>query len=198
MLEPIERLAKAFARLPGVGRRSGERMALGLVRKGRQAAEEMVAALQEVERTVTQCAKCGNVTLKSEDPCRLCTDPRRDDDILCVVEDASDIGMIEDAGGYRGRYFALMGKISPRRGEAVDEARLEMLLRRIREEKPAEVILALNSDVESDATASFLQDVLATSGAKISRLAFGLPAGSGIAYADSLTLARAIEGRREM
>ena len=120
------------------------------------------------------------------------------DHALCVVEDPGDIMLIERAGGYRGRYHALMGKISPMKGDGIDDLRVDSLLRRVKEEKFEEVILALNSDVESDATASFLHDALAGVGAKVSRLAFGVPAGSGLMYSDPVTLSRAIQGRTEM
>ena len=199
MNEAMEKLMAVLGRLPGLGRRSAERIALKLVRdRGRNLARELIAALQEVDAQVRLCSRCGHLTGVEEDPCRLCTDPRRDARLLCVVEDPSDIVQLEKSGAFRGRYHALMGKLSPMKGEGVRNLRVDALLARIAEEKIEEVILALNTDVESDATASFLRQLLAACSVKVSRIAFGLPAGSGIAYSDPVTLQRAMEWRREV
>jgi len=197
-MDPFERLIKALGRLPGIGRRSAERMALKLVRDGGGMIRELAAALGEVERQVCCCSKCGNVTARQQDPCRICTDPRRDTHVLCVVEDPGDIVLIEKAGSFQGRYHALMGRLSPMKGEGPENIRVAQLLERIKAEGIAEVVLAMNSDVEGDSTASYLHDLLKDKGVKITRIAFGLPAGSGIAYSDPVTLARALSGRVEM
>ncbi|MBN1270174.1 MAG: recombination protein RecR [Kiritimatiellae bacterium] len=196
--EPLENLIKTLARLPAIGRRSAERMAMRLVQGRGNLVDDLIAALQDMKASVRCCSKCGSVTTTREDPCRLCTDPRRDDHILCVVENPGDITLIERSGAFRGRYHALMGRISPMEGEGVDNIRVSDLVKRIKAEGVTEVIFALNSDVESDATASFLHDLLVPKGVKVTRIAFGLPAGSGIAYSDPVTLSRAMEGRREL
>ncbi len=197
MNEPLDRLTDVFRRLPGLGRRSAERIALRLLRdRSHRLLRELVAALQAVDAEVTLCARCGCVTARAEDPCRLCTDPRRDDGLLCVVAQPGDIAILEASGAFRGRYHALMGRISPMDAEGPRSLRVEALLRRVDEGGLREVILALDTDVESDATARYLQELLAGRPPTVSRLAFGLPAGSGIAYSDPVTLARALEGRR--
>ncbi len=199
MLEPLEPLIHALARLPGIGRRTAERIALRLARdRSRSMARELTAALQGLETNIICCSRCGAITTTAADPCALCTDPRRVTDLLCVVEDPSDIETIERSGAFRGRYHALMGKLSPMRGEGSRHLGVENLRRRIEEEGFTEVILALNTDVESDATAAFLREILAPLDVKITRLATGLPAGSGIAYSDPVTLSAALRGRRPM
>ena len=196
--EPIDALAAVFARLPGVGRRSAQRMALKVARDAEKMVGDFVSALQGVRDHVRICSLCGNLTLRDQDPCLLCTDKRRDPQLLCVVEDPGDMMLLEQAGTFRGRYHALMGKISPRKGEGIHNPRLEALLKRVEKEDIREVILALNTDVESDATVSYLRERLASKKVRVSRLAFGIPAGSGIAYSDAVTLSRAIECRQEM
>jgi recombination protein RecR len=191
------RLIQLLGRLPGVGRRSAERMAIRLARDPGTLKQDLVAALERVTAEITACGRCGNLTARSADPCRLCTDPARDRQLLCVVEDPGDIVRIEQAGGYRGLYHALMGKLSPMRGEGPAQIRLQALVRRIPEEQIREVVLALNADVESDATAAFLRETLADTPVHLSRLALGLPAGSGLAFSDPITIARAIQGRTD-
>lgn len=171
-------------------------MALKLVVQRDTLLRELITALQDAGERLCACSSCGGITPIDENPCRFCTDPSRDSTMLCIVEDPSDLLLIENTGGYRGRYHVLMGKISPMQGEGVAALRLETLLRRMDSEHVQEVILALNSDVESEATASFLRDQLASRNVRITRPAMGLPVGSGIAYTDSVTLARAIKSRQ--
>ena len=196
-MDPLHPLTEALAKLPGIGRRTAERLAVHLARNPSGAARELATALDGAREKLTACKLCGSVTAKEENPCRLCSDARREDAILCVVEEPSDIALIERSGEYRGRYFALMGKISPMRGEGIGDLRLPALLERAAKTK--EVLLALNCDVESEATASYLRHVLAQKlpKLKISRLALGIPAGSAIAFSDPVTLGRAIRGRTE-
>ena len=194
--DPLARLIAGLSKLPGVGRRSAERMAMKLARDHGPLKRELVAALEDVESSVCECRLCGNLTLIAEDPCGLCTDPRRATGQLCVVQEPGDIAPIERAGAFRGRYHALMGKLSPMQEQGPAQLRLRSLLERIDAEGIREVILALNSDVEGDATARFLLEVLARKQVKLSRIAFGIPAGSGIGYSDPVTLARAMEGRQ--
>jgi len=198
-MEIFSQLVETLARLPGAGRRSAERMALRLAHPARRAyLRELIAVLQAAESRLRSCARCGGVTDAEEDPCRLCTDARREDAILCVVEDAADILTLERAGAFRGRYHALQGKLSPQRGEGPAQLRLAALTQRVAAGGVREVLLALNADVESDATAAFIREALRPTGVRVSRLAFGLPVGGGLAYADALTLSRAVAGRQEL
>ncbi len=194
-VEALQRLVTALGKLPGVGRRSAERMAMRLAVGQRDLIDELLASLAFVQKSVTGCSKCGSPTHVDENPCRLCTSPGRDDALLCVVEEPADIATIEGSGGFRGRYHALMGTLSPPKRRSPADLRVESLLSRVRDEGICEVVLALNTDVEGDATASFLEEALRGEQVKISRLAFGLPAGSGIRYSDPVTLERAFKGR---
>lgn len=194
-LQSLDKLTACLSKLPGVGRRSAERMAMKLVRDHDGLLKNLLAALEEAGKNVCCCSRCGSVTSVDEEPCRLCTSQSRDGSVLCVVEEPSDIVMIEKSGGFHGRYHALMGKVSPMKGDGPDNLRIKSLLERIEKEKFEEIILALSTDVEGDSTASFITDLLKDKKVKITRLAFGLPAGSGIMYSDPVTLERAIMGR---
>ncbi len=194
--DALGRAVRALGRLPALGRRSAERVAFALVRKP-ALRDELLQALQELAASVGCCSRCGSITARAEDPCAICQDASRDAALLCVVEEPGDVVLMERAGNYRGRYHVLMGKISPLRGQGPDELRIQALLDRIASGEVREVLLALDADVESDATASYLREVLAGRNVRVSRLAPGIPAGSGITYADPITLARAIQGRHE-
>jgi len=194
--EALERLTAVLARLPGIGRRSAARMAMRLIEDRDGLLRALSAALDEAAREVRLCGRCGAVTQAGRDPCRLCSDPARDDRIVCVVETPSDIAGIEATGAFRGRYHALMGKLSPMKGDGPEQLRIGTLLKRIKGGGIDEVVLALNTDVESEATAVYLEESLAPLGVRVTRLAQGLPVGSGIAYSDPVTLARAMQGRR--
>lgn len=196
--EELNQLILLLNRLPGVGRRSAERMALAILRDKEKLAARLARALHEAGETIVPCTQCGSLTRREANPCRLCTDPSRDDQWLCMVEEPTDIGLIEQAGVFRGRYFALMGKLSAIRGEGPEHLRIRELMKRLRERSIREVLLALNSDVESDATASYLTELCNGAGVKVSRLARGLPSGSGIAYSDAQTLKQAIQYRVPM
>ncbi|MEI6971406.1 MAG: recombination mediator RecR [bacterium] len=198
MQAPLERLSRALSKLPGIGRKTADRMALKLAYNRDSTIRELVGALNEVSASVRSCSRCGAVTLIDADPCRICTDSSRDGSILYVVEDPSDVVAIENTGVVRGRYHVLAGKLSPMDSKGPWDLRLEKLLKRIDEEKFAEVILALGTDMASDTTASFIHELLKDRGLKVTRLALGLPVGSGIAYSDPVTLERAIGGRQAM
>lgn len=197
-LQGLDNLTSCLSRLPGVGRRSAERMAMKLAANPDKLILPLVAALEETRRTISFCSRCGSVTETERDPCRLCTDPNRDGSVVCVVEDSGDIAALESTGAYRGRYHALMGKISPMRGDGPNDIRIRALVRRIKDENISEVMLALNTDIESEATAGLIADILKARGVSVTRLAYGIPAGSGIRYADSITLERAIRGKAEI
>jgi len=196
--EPLDRLTSVLARLPGVGRRSAQRMAMRIAKDTGSLTQDLLQALREVQSQVRLCTRCGGITLKDQEPCALCADDRRDARILCVVEDPVDIQLIENSGIYKGRYHALLGKLSPMRGEGIHNPRIESLIQRVQAEGIEEVIVALDTDVESDATAAFLHQRLAGTCPRITRPARGIPVGGGLAYVDAVTLAGALRGRQEM
>lgn len=195
MVSPIDNLIRALSKLPGLGRRSAERAALALLRKPELLSDPLVTALQDARTTVSCCSVCGGFTAKAENPCALCSDATRDDAVLCVVEEPSDIYAIERSGGFNGRYHALMGKLSPARQTGPAELRLQALADRVAQGRVREVLLAVSTDMEGDATAGYIGELLKPLHVRVTRLAFGLPADSGVGYSDPLTLKRAISGR---
>ena len=198
MIEPIDELEKCLARLPGFGRRSAARAALALVREPARLLEPLKQALETAVREVRCCSRCGSFTVTGRDPCDLCSSPLRDGSVLCVVEEPADIAQIEGSGAFNGRYHALGGKLSPARHMGPERLRLAELVDRVTREGVREVLLALSTDMDGDATAGYAAELLKGTGAKVTRLAFGLPADSGIAYSDPLTLRRAIRGRLDV
>lgn len=194
----LDALIRALSRLPGLGRRSAERAALALVRRPDPLLDELIQTLQQVRQNVRCCDRCGAFTAVEANPCGLCTDTARDDALLCVVEEPGDILSLERSGGFKGRYHALMGKLSPARQTGPAELRLQALAARVAAGKVREVLLALSTDMEGDATAGFIAEMLRPRGVRVTRLAFGLPADSGVGYSDALTLKRAIGGRMEV
>lgn len=193
MVPQVDQLVRALSKLPGLGRRSAERAALALLRKPETLSDPLVEALQTARRDICCCPVCGGFTARDRVPCALCVDPARDSSRLCVVEEPADIAIIERSGGFNGRYHALMGKLSPARQSGPSELRLSQLAARA----PAfsEVLLALSTDMEGDATAAYIQELLRPFRITLTRLAYGLPADSGVGYSDPLTLKRAIAGR---
>lgn len=194
--EPISALIAALTRLPGIGPRSAERIALHLVQAEADQSKTLADAILKGRATIHFCTTCGALTEKS--PCSLCDDPRRDGSLLCVVERAVDVLSIEKSRSFRGRFHVLGGKISPLDGIEPDDLRIPQLEERLKTEPVREVIIALGTDVEGDATSNYLARRLVRPGLKVTRIAHGLPAGTGLEYADELTLSRALEGRREM
>jgi recombination protein RecR len=194
--EPLVSLIAALGKLPGVGPRSAERMALHLVQADPAAVASLAETLLRARQKVVPCQNCGALT--EQNPCGLCTDPRRDAHLLCLVEQPVDIITLEKSATFRGRYHVLGGKISPTTGVDPEDLRIGALESRLAREPIQEIVIALGSDVEGDATSYYLAKRLARPGLRITRLAQGLPAGSGLEYADEVTLGRALEGRREM
>jgi len=194
--EPIVALTAALAKLPGVGPRSAERIALHVVQAESAQVRLLAETLLAARERIRFCDVCGALTEKS--PCAICDDARRDASLVCLVEKAVDILSLEKSGNYRGKFHVLGGKISPLDGVEPDDLRITELEQRLANEPIQELIIALGTDVEGDATSHYLAKRLARSGLKISRIGFGLPAGSGLEFADELTLNRALEGRREM
>ena len=194
--EPITQLTAALSKLPGIGPRSAERVALHLVQTDPAIVRQLAGAILIAREKIQFCTTCGALTEKS--PCSICDDFRRDASIICVVERAVDILSIEKSGTFRGKFHVLGGKISPLDGVEPDDLKISDLEKRLTLEPVKELIIALGTDVEGDATSHYLAKRLARGGLKISRIGFGLPAGSGLEFADELTLNRALEGRREM
>jgi recombination protein RecR len=192
----IVSLTAALAKLPGVGPRSAERIALHLVQTDAAIVKQLADVIVHARANIQFCTTCGALTERS--PCPICEDARRDGSLICIVERAVDILSVEKSGTFRGRFHVLGGKISPLDGVEPDDLRIAELEKRLVTEPIKEVIIALGTDVEGDATSSYLAKRLGRSGLKISRIGFGLPAGSGLEFADELTLSRALEGRREM
>ena len=192
----ITTLIAALAKLPGIGPRSAERVALHIVQAESGMVKHLADAIITARERIQFCTTCGALTEKS--PCAICDDSRRDGSLICVVERAVDILSIEKSGTYHGKFHVLGGKISPLDGIEPEDLQIAELEKRLTVEPIKEVVIALGTDVEGDATSNYLAKRLARSGLKVSRIAYGLPAGSGLEYADELTLSRAMEGRREM
>ena len=192
----ITELIAALGRLPGIGPRSAERLALYLVQSPPDAVQELAKALVAARERVVLCGLCG--ALAETQPCSLCADPSRDATMVCVVERPVDVLLVEKAGAYSGRFHVLGGKLSPIDGVGPEDLRIAQLEARIPRESVREIILALPTDVEGDATSHYLAKRLAATGVKITRLARGLPAGSALEFADELTLARALQDRHPL
>lgn len=194
--DSITALIAELNKLPGVGPRSAERIALHLAQTDSTAVKQLADTMVHAREKIHFCTTCGALTEKS--PCSICADARRDASLVCVVERAVDILSIEKSGTYRGRFHVLGGRISPLDGVEPEDLRIAELEKRLKQEPIKEIVIALSTDVEGDATSHYLAKRLARKGLKISRIAYGLPAGSGLEFADELTLSRALEGRREM
>jgi recombination protein RecR len=194
--EPIASLVGALSQLPGIGPRSAERMALHIVQAESGAVKQLAEVILKARERVRFCDACGALTEQS--PCAICADPRRDGSLVCVVERPVDILSLEKSGTFRGHYHVLGGRISPLNGVEPEDLRIAELEERLAQGPIKEIILALGTDVEGDATGFYLAKRLARRGLKITRLAYGLPAGSGLEFADELTLSRALDGRREV
>jgi recombination protein RecR len=194
--EHISTLIGALSQLPGIGPRSAERIALHLVQADAGTAKLLANAILQARERVRLCEVCGALTEQS--PCGICTDSRRDGTLLCLVERPVDILSVEKSGSFRGKYHVLGGKISPLNGVEPEDLRIAELERRIPQEGITEIVIALSTDVEGDATSFYLAKRLARAGLRVTRIAHGLPAGTGLEFADELTLSRALEGRREL
>ena len=192
----LERLIETLAKLPGIGRKSASRLAYYLLKADAAFVQGLARDLVQLKEKVRNCPVCGNYT--EEVPCRICTDPQRDRATLCVVEEAKDLLSIELTRQYQGLYHVLMGVISPIDGIGPENLRIEALLARVREGGVREVIVATNPTVEGDTTAVYVAGLLKSLPVSVTRLALGLPVGGDLEYADRLTLARALEGRRRL
>jgi recombination protein RecR len=191
----FDRLAAELQRLPGIGAKSAARLAYHLLRTPAEEAERLSRSITEARAAVRRCSVCN--TLTEPDPCDVCSDPQRDGSMLCVVEEPGNVAAIEKTREFKGRYHVLWGALSPLKGVGPDEIEVAGLLTRMTPEV-REVILATNPNVEGEATALYLARRLKAAGVKITRIAFGLPVGGDIEYADEVTMARSLENRREL
>lgn len=194
--DPLNKLIIALGKLPGVGPKTAQRLAFYLLNAPLAEAQNLVTAITEARQKIHYCSVCGNFT--DRDPCGLCVDPERDQAIICVVEEARDIVALEKTRQYRGLYHVLQGAISPMDGIGPEQLTVKELMRRLQGEKVKEVVLATNADVEGEATALYLARLISPMRVKVTRLAYGLPVGGDLDYADEVTLARAFSGRHEI
>ncbi len=192
----IEDLITELARLPGIGRKTAQRLTFHLLQQAPERLTRLAGSLAAVAERVRPCGECGNPS--EADPCELCQDPRRDDGLLCVVEEPSALAVVERATEFRGRYHVLGGRLSPLDGVGPEALRVEPLLRRVAAGGIREVILATNPSMEGEATATYLQQRLAGRGVRVTRLARGLPVGGELEYADGVTIAHALSARQEV
>jgi recombination protein RecR len=194
--DPIARLVKELAKLPGIGEKSAQRLAFHILKAGPAYAGDLAAAIAAVVRDVSLCSSCQ--TLTDADPCPICRDARRDPRTLCVVEGVPDLLAIERTHEFRGRYHVLHGALSPLDGVGPGDLKIRELLLRLEQAPVDEVVIATNPDVEGEATALYLTKLLKPIGIKVTRIAQGVPMGGDLEYADQVTLARAMAGRREL
>ena len=194
--DPISRLIRELAKLPGIGEKTASRLAFHILRAPGEYARDLAQALVEVKEKIRLCSTCMNLTEK--DPCTLCSDARRDPSLVAVVATPPDLYAIERTGGFRGRYHVLHGVLSPLEGIGPDDLRIKELLVRVARGDLKEVILATSPNVEGEATALYLSKVLRPLGIKVTRIASGLAVGGELEYADGVTITRALEARREM
>jgi recombination protein RecR len=194
--DPIARLVKELSKLPGIGEKTAQRLAFYILKAGTGYATELAAAVSGVVREVRCCSSCQ--TLTDADPCALCRDERRDPRVLCVVEGVPDLIAIERTHEFRGRYHVLHGALSPLDGVTPNDLKIRELILRLEKQPVEEVVIATNPDVEGEATALYLSKLLKPSGVRVTRIAQGIPMGGDLEYADQVTLARAMAGRREL
>jgi len=193
----LERLVEQFARLPGVGRKSAQRLAFHILGQPEETAREFADALLEAKTSIACCPVCQNLT-EGDGPCALCASNRRDQGLVCVVADPKDVVAMERSREYQGVYHVLHGVISPMNHVGPDDLHISQLVERVAGGTVRELIMATNPDTEGEATAMYLSRLLKPFGVKVTRLAYGIPVGSHLEYADEATLTRALEGRREM
>ena len=194
--EPLTRLFEQLQRLPGIGRKSAQRLAFHILKNPREDAERLCDAVRDVKDRVTYCSACNNIT--EADPCEICTGEDRDRRLICVVEEPQNVMAIEKTRDFKGLYHVLMGAISPLQGIGPDDLRIKGLLERVAGGGIDEVILATNPNVEGEATAIYLARLLKPLGVRVTRIAMGVPVGSDLEYADEVTMHKAMEGRREV
>jgi recombination protein RecR len=197
--EPIINLIKEFSKLPGVGEKTAQRLAFYLINQPKEEATRLATAIKDLKDKIISCSICCNISC--EDPCMICVDPRRDKDVICVVEQSNDLWAIESSGTFRGTYHVLGGRIAPLDGVSPEDLTIRKLLDRIRRNSIKEIIFATNPTVEGDATAYYIRSLLNSSNGhsvRITRIAKGIPEGSSIEYVNKFTVSSAISGRQEL
>ena len=192
----IEKLIESFEKLPSIGHKTATRLAFHMLDLGEQEVQEFIFSIQNARKNLKYCSKCFNIS--DTDPCPICANPKRDENIICVVEDVKDIIAMERTHEYKGVYHVLHGSISPMNGIGPEDIKIKELLNRISESKVKEVILATNPRVEGEATAIYLSKLIKPFGIKVTRIAHGIPVGGDLEYTDEITLMKALEGRREI
>ena len=194
--EPMALLIDELKKLPGVGSKSAQRLAFHILRSSEEDASALASAIHEVKASLRLCSVCNNIT--DVDPCVYCSSPTRNQRLICVVEEPTNIAAVEKTRHYNGVYHVLHGSISPIHGVGPEQLRISNLMKRVEDEQADEIILATNPTVEGEATATYLSGQLRRAGLKVTRIATGIPAGSDIEYADEITMLKAMEGRREL
>jgi len=194
--EPMTRLIDELKKLPGIGSKSAQRLAFHILRSSNDDAEALAAAVRDVKASLRLCSVCNNIT--DVDPCVYCSSPTRNQRLVCVVEEPTNIAAIEKTKHFNGVYHVLHGSISPLHGIGPEQLRIANLMKRVENDGVDEVIIATNPTVEGEATAVYLSGQLRRSGLKVTRIAMGIPVGSDIEYADEITMLKAMEGRREL
>lgn len=194
--EPMARLIDELKKLPGVGGKSAQRLAFHILRTSEEDADALASAIRNLKETLHLCSICNNIT--DVDPCSYCSNAARNQRLVCVVEEPTNIASVEKTRFYNGVYHVLHGAISPLHGIGPEQLRIPSLLKRIEEGSVDEIIIATNSTIEGEATAVHLSGLIKRSGVRVTRIATGIPAGSDIEYADEVTMMKAIEGRREL
>ncbi len=196
LAEPVTRLIENFRKLPGVGTKSAQRMAFHILKMEDAEAEQLASSIVDMKHSIRHCTTCNNLT--DIDPCRFCTHPNRTDHLLCVVEESQNILSVENTHEFNGRYHVLMGAISPLKGIGPDQLTVRSLIERLQSGSVEEIIIATNPNVEGETTALYLSKLIKPLGIRVTRLAMGLPVGGDLDYADSVTMTKALEGRREL
>ena len=194
--EPLTQLIAELQRLPGIGAKSAQRLAFHILKAPREEVERLTVAVRDVKDRVAHCSICSNIT--DADPCAYCTNPDRQQSVICVVEEPANVTAIEKTREFRGVYHVLMGALSPLQGVGPDDLKIKSLLARVERGNVQEVILATNPNVEGEATAIYLAKLLKPLGLRVTRIAMGVPVGSDLEYADEVTMHKAMEGRREV
>lgn len=196
MNTPINKLVYALSKLPGIGEKTAARLSFFLLKAPKKIAQDLSDALRGLHEKVRLCSRCCQIT--EQDPCRICSDPRRESPLICVVENPSDVAALEKTQVYKGLYHVLHGALSPLEGIGPDELKIQPLVQRLEKGSCQEIILATNANVEGDATALYLARLLKPMGIKVTRLASGIPVGGELEYMDPSTLSKAMEERREI
>jgi recombination protein RecR len=192
----IERLIEGFAKLPGIGRKTAQRLTFHVLRMSQEEASSLVEAIKAVKENVGYCKECGNIS--ESQPCNICRDENRVKGQICVVEQPGDVIAIEKTGMYKGQYFVLGGALSPQEGVGPEDLRIDKLVEKVARNGIEEVVVATNPNAQGETTAFYLSEALSPTGAKVTRIARGVPMGSDLEYSDQSTLARSLEGRKEM